>query len=103
MKKTAVMMAILGAVYLSGSGQAPARRIVPNDPFFKYQVSLLNPGGRIPIERTSTKPSPVTLDATASVDPDITRAWTISTGSRKVGCGGMVNAYQALLAARAAR
>ena len=66
------------------SAQAPAGRVVPNDPYFKYQVSFLNPGGQIPIERTSIKPSPVELDATAGIDPDITRAWTISTGSREV-------------------
>jgi subtilisin family serine protease len=74
---------ILTAVVLAFA-QAPAGRRIPNDPFFKYQVSFLNPGGQIPIERTSIKPSPVTLDATAGIDPDITRAWTISTGSGNV-------------------
>jgi subtilisin family serine protease len=66
------------------SALAPAERVIPNDPFFKFQVSFLNPGGKITIERTSIKPSPVTLDARAGIDPDITRAWTISTGSRRV-------------------
>ena len=79
---TAPILVILGAALLAG--QAPVQRIVPNDPFFKYQVSFLNPGGKIPIERTSIKSSPVTLDAAAGIDPDITRAWMISTGSRKV-------------------
>jgi subtilisin family serine protease len=63
---------------------APAGRIVPKDPYFKHQVSFLNPGGRLTIERTSIKPSPVALVAAAGIDPDITRAWTISTGSRRV-------------------
>jgi subtilisin family serine protease len=67
-----------------GSVQAPSQRVIPNDPFFKYQVSFLNPGGQISIERTSIKASPITLDGAAGIDPDITRAWTISTGSRKV-------------------
>jgi subtilisin family serine protease len=66
------------------SAAVPVERVSPNDPFFKFQVSFLNPGGRITIERTSIKPSPVTLDARAGIDPDITRAWTISTGSRRV-------------------
>lgn len=65
-------------------GQAPSSRVIPNDPFFRYQVSFLNPGGRIPIERTSIKPSPITLDAANGIDPDVTRAWTISTGSKKI-------------------
>ena len=48
MKKVAFF---LFAAFLSG--QTPPGRVVPNDPFFKYQVSFLNPGGQIPIERTS--------------------------------------------------
>jgi subtilisin family serine protease len=79
----ALISVIAGAAFLAGQAPGP-RRVIPNDPFFKYQVSFLNPGGRIVIERTSTKPSPMTLDAVAGIDPDITRAWTISTGSRKV-------------------
>ena len=78
---------VIAAAIFAGSlasGQAPSPRVIPNDPFFKYQVSLLNPGGQILIERTSIKASPVTLDAAAGIDPDITRAWTITTGSRKV-------------------
>jgi subtilisin family serine protease len=82
MKKTALALPIFAAVLLTA--QSPSRRIVPNDPFFKYQVSFLNPGGQVKIERTSIKPSCVTLDAAAGIDPDITRAWTISTGSRAV-------------------
>ncbi len=82
MKRTAFALIIAGVVLFSG--QSPQTRVIPNDPFFKYQVSFLNPGGKIAIERTSTKPSPLTLDAAAGIDPDITRAWTISTGSRKV-------------------
>jgi len=66
------------------SAQAPVERIIPNDPYFKYQVSLRNPGGKITIERTSSKPSPVTLETAAGIDPDLTRAWTISTGSKRV-------------------
>lgn len=80
MKKLAPLI----LVFVLASAQAPAGRVVPNDPYFKYQVSFLNPGGQVPIERTSIKPSPVTLEATAGIDPDVTRAWTISTGSRKV-------------------
>jgi len=82
MKRFILATLIIGAGALAG--QAPSQRVVPNDPFFKYQVSFLNPGGQLAIERTSTKPSPLQRDAAAGIDPDITRAWTISTGSRKV-------------------
>ena len=87
-------MALLGAAILFAAAfhprpalpaaQAPPSRVIPNDPFFKYQTSFLNPGGKILVERNSAKPSPVTLDALAGIDCDITRAWTISTGSRKI-------------------
>jgi subtilisin family serine protease len=77
-----ILFPVLAAGMLSG--QAPAPRIIPNDPYFKYQVSFLNPGGSISIEQTSTKPSPQTFEATAGIDADITRAWTISTGSKAV-------------------
>lgn len=66
------------------AAQAPAPRVIPNDPHFKHQLSFLNPGGTLTIERTSTKPSPETFEATAGIDADITRAWTISTGSKAV-------------------
>src|SRR5512137_193660 len=72
------------AVVAFVSALVPAERVVPNDLFFKFQVSFLNPGGKITIERTSIKPSPVILEAVAGIDPDITRAWTISTGRREV-------------------
>jgi subtilisin family serine protease len=84
MKKMAFILVILGAGYPVGLAVPPVERVVPNDPFFKYQVSFLNPGGQVRIERNSAKPSPLTLDASAGIDPDITRAWAISTGSRKV-------------------
>jgi len=74
---------LLGAAVILAA-QAPAPRVIPNDPYFKYQVSFLNPGGKIAIERTSTKSSPVAIDALAGIDADITRAWTISTGSKRV-------------------
>jgi len=77
MRKIAPVIFFLALV----SAQAPSGRIIPNDPYFKFQVSFLNPGGKITVERTSTKPSPVTIDAAAGIDADITRAWTISTGT----------------------
>jgi subtilisin family serine protease len=72
-----------GFAFLAAAGPGQ-ERIIPNDPYFKLQVSFLNPGGRLAIERSSIKPSPVTIDAVAGVDLNITRAWTISTGSPSV-------------------
>ncbi|HMA53507.1 MAG TPA: S8 family serine peptidase [Acidobacteriota bacterium] len=80
MKKVAPLIFVLFFV----SAQAPSGRVVPNDPYFKFQASFLDPGGTITIERSSVKPSPVTYDAAAGIDSNITRAWTISTGRRDV-------------------
>ena len=79
MKKIAPLVFVLFFV----SAQAPSGRVVPNDPYFKFQASFLDPGGTITIERTSVKPSPVTFDAAAGIDSNVTRAWTISTGRRE--------------------
>ena len=89
-----IFSALLGAAFVVAAvvhppvailaGQAAPSRVIPNDPFFKYQASFLNPGGTIVLERTSTKSSPVAFDAVAGIDADVTRAWAISTGSRKV-------------------
>jgi len=83
MNKTLVLIPVLAAAVIS-AGQAPVKNIIPNDPFFKYQVTFLNPGGKIPIERTSIKSSPVILEAKAGIDCGVTKAWTISTGNRNV-------------------
>jgi subtilisin family serine protease len=77
-----VLLAILAAGWLAG--QTPAERVIPNDPYFKHQISFLNPGGTLAIERSSSKPSPQAFEATAGVDANLTRAWTISTGSKSV-------------------
>jgi subtilisin family serine protease len=79
MKKFLFLSVALGLAW-----QTPVPRVIPNDPYFKYQVAFLNPGGQIAIERTSIKPSPVAIDAAAGIDPDLTRAWTISKGSRSI-------------------
>jgi subtilisin family serine protease len=72
---------VLALIAVAGTDK---ERVIPNDPFFKDQVSFLNPGGRLTIERSSLKPSPVTREAVAGVDPEVTRAWTLSTGSPSV-------------------
>ena len=57
---------------------------IPNDPYFKDQVSFKNPGGEITINRSSYKPSPEHLQLKKGIDLNITRAWAITTGSKDV-------------------
>lgn len=57
-------------------------RIIPNDPYFKYQISYYNPGGTVTIQKQSWRPSEKSYDLVKGFDLDITRAWTITTGTR---------------------
>lgn len=59
-------------------------QVLPNDPYFKYQISFLNPGGEIQINTRSYRPSLKKFEATKGIDLDITRAWTITTGKKEV-------------------
>ena len=81
MKKIAALVFI---IFLVSAQAPPGRSRSRTIRISSTRSSFLNPGGKITIERTSTKPSPVTLDAVAGIDSNVTRAWTISTGSRKV-------------------
>jgi len=83
MKPIFTLISLLGIAALL-SGRAPEENVIPNDPYFKFQVSFLNPGGQTPIERTSLRASPAVLEARAGIDCGVTEAWAISTGSRKV-------------------
>jgi subtilisin family serine protease len=56
---------------------------IPNDPYFKYQISFLNPGGKIAIDQRSYKPTPKEIDAEKDIDLNIIQAWSISKGSKK--------------------
>jgi subtilisin family serine protease len=57
---------------------------IPNDPYYKDQISFHNPGGKITINRYSNKPSPAEFDAEKGVDLNIEKAWGITTGSKDV-------------------
>ena len=69
-------------VLLLCAGTAAQERMIPNDPFFKYQVSYDNDGGKVVVDMTSRKRSPVELDPQPGIHPQMTRAWAITTGSR---------------------
>jgi subtilisin family serine protease len=58
--------------------------VVPDDPYFEYQVSFENKGGRFFMDRLSYKPSPINLDLHEDIKLNITRAWAITTGSKEI-------------------
>jgi subtilisin family serine protease len=67
-----------------GSSFAFAQERIPNDPYYKDQVSFHNPGGRITINTRSDRLSPEQFDAEKGIDLNIIRAWAITTGSKSV-------------------
>jgi thermitase len=82
MRKALPLVAAI--LVMLASAQAPAGRVIPNDPYFKFQASFFDPGGKITLEKTSTKASPVTYEALEGIDANVTRAWAISTGKREI-------------------
>jgi thermitase len=61
-----------------------AEKVIPNDPLFKLQYSFNNPGGKLVIDSYSYKPSAKEYDAVKGIDPDMTRAWALTTGKKDV-------------------
>jgi subtilisin family serine protease len=74
----------LAAAVILAAAVPPQEAKIPNDPFFKYQASFLNPGGKFRIERSTQKNSPLDIEGIRGIDAGLPRAWTISTGSRDV-------------------
>jgi thermitase len=57
---------------------------IPNDPYFKYQVSFKNPGSvkALPLRSNSTKTQEIFNNP--GFDHSLAKAWGITTGSKKV-------------------
>ncbi len=79
MKKVTVLMFLF--LMLSACAAAQ-QRMIPDDPFFKYQVSYDNQGGLVVVDMTSRKRSPVELQLQPGIHLQMTCAWAITTGSR---------------------
>jgi thermitase len=69
---------------LFGSPALLCQERIPNDPYYKYQFSFHNPGGKIRINTWSNKPSMEEFDAVKGIDLNIEKAWAITTGSKSV-------------------
>jgi|GEM_PF-679376 len=75
---------VAGVLFLCACTPIRAQEKVPNDPFYKYQFSFHNPGGKLTINTRSNKPSLKQFEAVKGIDLDIERAWQITTGSKEV-------------------
>jgi hypothetical protein len=58
---------------------------IPNDPYYKDQISFHNPGGRITLDTRSYKPSYEEFDAEKGIDLNIEKAWGNYHGKQERG------------------
>lgn len=84
-RKTPPQFTILFVLLLvSTTSSLLGQERIPNDPYYKDQVSFHNPGGKIVINTRSYRPSSEEFEAEKGVDLNITKAWGITTGSKSV-------------------
>jgi subtilisin family serine protease len=78
--------AVTLVLLLAAAHQAPPaeKKVIPNDPLFKYQIGFANPGGQLSLPTRSFKPSLKEFEAVAGVDADLTHAWAITTGRKDI-------------------
>ena len=76
--------AIFVALIIFGPPPLFSQEKVPNDPYYKDQISFHNPGGSITINIHSNRPSNAEFHAVKGVDLNIEKAWGITTGSKEV-------------------
>lgn len=79
-----LLLAVIVLLLFCGSSSLPAQEKIPNDPYYKYQFSFHNPGGKIRINTRSYEPSMEEFDAEKGIDLNIEKAWAITTGSKSV-------------------
>jgi subtilisin family serine protease len=79
-------LAILGwATAWPGQARAQApREVVPNDPWFRNQLSFYFPGGPASLRISSTSTERRQVTVAPGVSLDLPRAWAIATGARSV-------------------
>jgi subtilisin family serine protease len=58
--------------------------VIPDDPLWSRQISYLNPGGSIAFDNASWRASERTFNCVRGIDLNLTRAWSITTGSSDV-------------------
>lgn len=77
-----IAAAILLCAVASMVAGTDSKRVIPNDPFFKYQISFENPGGIQRIPTFSFQPSLEEYVTTKGLDHNLVRAWSATTGSK---------------------
>ncbi len=79
-----IALVFIPAMTWPASARAPQKKIPPNDPYFKFQVSFYHEGGKVVIDRTSRKKSPLEVTLTPGIHLNLLPAWTMTTGKKDV-------------------
>ena len=80
-----IFILLFSAIFLLLFGMTLAQdEKIPNDPYFKWQVSYHNDGGDMELKRYSISKSTLNINTSRDIHHNITRAWNITTGSKAV-------------------
>ena len=79
-----LILAMLTVLFSPPANAQSQNEIFPNDPLFKYQVSLKSPGGKVGIPKASNIAAGQYFETYKDIDLNISKAWSITTGSKTV-------------------
>jgi hypothetical protein len=82
--KMRLVMATLASICVLCCFVSAQQEVLPNDPYFKNQISFRSPGGKVVLNKTSNHASRKEFKTHPGIDLNITKAWTITTGSKNV-------------------
>jgi len=84
-RRLAALVLVGGAASLPGRVPAPsAREVIPNDPWFRNQLSFYFDGGPTSFRVSSTTTERRQVTMAPGISLDLPHAWAITTGSRSV-------------------
>jgi subtilisin family serine protease len=85
LKRLVAVVSVAGVAGLgSGAAQLPERAVVPNDPYFRDQLSFYFEGGTASVRVSSTSAERRAVTMARGISLDLPHAWAITTGSRAV-------------------
>jgi len=79
-----LLFGILFIIILWFNSCSGDKRVLPDDPYFKWQFALHNPGGKYSLPRTFFRPRMQEVVLNEDVDIDAPEAWQLTTGSRGI-------------------
>ena len=83
-QRTGFALASVITICLMSGVARTQQEVIPNDPYFRDQISFKNPGGKVVINQSSAYPSLEEFSTRQGVNLNITKAWSITTGSKNV-------------------